>query len=119
MATYPINPAWRWPDKIRGIFVGGCITYGEGHWPTEGETAAHAHLRDPNKGWICVTEDRFLLMVDGSGRPNPVLTHEAAHIVTGQAHSKRWAATAVAMGGVVLPEEIEPYRQPTRYRREV
>lgn len=118
MPVYPIPPSWNWPAKIKGVFVGGCVEHGEGIWRTPG-MAAHSHLnRGPAQNWICLTEDRFLLMVDGSGRPNPVLTHEAGHVVTGQAHTREWAATVRKMGGIVLPQEVEPVRrQPGAFHR--
>jgi hypothetical protein len=116
--VYPIPSFWNWPAKVRGVFVGGCIEHGEGKW-RDPANAAHSHLeRGMVRGWICLSSDRFLLMVDGSGRPNPVLTHEAGHVITEQGHTQKWAATVRALGGVVLPEEVEPVRrQPGMFLR--
>lgn len=65
--------------EVRYIYVGGCIA--RERW--EGESAhAHADVRDPFSGVICVRKD-WLLWAKHSWRPRDIMWHEYAHILHG------------------------------------
>jgi hypothetical protein len=81
--------------EVAGVFVGGCITRGEG---SSFRAKAHAHINKnfPNPGWICVRSSKRLY--SASGKPSNTMIHELAHILTMQGHTQKWADLARTLG---------------------
>jgi len=93
------------------IFVGGCISRGEG---SRFRAKAHAHLsygnpnREPNPGWICFLSAKRLSSKE-------LCLHEMAHILTNNFHTKKWREKLLEIGGTLdeVPGILRSY-QPKR-----
>ena len=70
------------------VFVGGCVDRGDG---SSFRRKAHAHVEEPNKGWICVRSAKRLY-VAGTERPSLLIWHEVAHCLVGPSnwHNDTW-----------------------------
>ena len=69
------------------LYVGGCIDRGEG---SSFRRKAHAHVSDPNKGWICFRSRKRVY--SSNGKPSRLVWHEIAHLLVGKSnwHNKTW-----------------------------
>ena len=79
-------------DRLKGVYVGGCIANPNGKW--DKKTSAHAHTHGPDRGYICCpNEEKF--------KSKLLLKHELAHILSRDTHNKghgrEWAAVYVAL----------------------
>jgi len=95
----PVIPRSSWPADllrsfaVRGVFVGGCVTRGDG---SSFRAKAHAHTSGPHKGWLCFRRaDRLDCRA--------LVIHELAHLVTGDGHTDRWRAAVIRLGGTLDP----------------
>ena len=78
---------------IKGIFVCGCISRGEG---SRFRAKAHAHTTGKHKGWLCVLSAKRL--------PEPMLMlHEVAHLISEEGHTAKWRETVLTIGGTLDP----------------
>jgi len=74
--------------RLKGVFVGGCISDPAGEW--DKEVSAHAHTHGSWQGYICcMNEEKF--------RSKLLLKHETAHILSRSGHTRSWAAVYVAL----------------------
>jgi hypothetical protein len=93
---------------VAGIFAWGCVVRGEG---SSFRKMAHAHNTKggPYVGWICFRSTKrlpALALLDDPrwdaevvGKPNRILMHEYAHILTpGHGHDDAWRATMRRLG---------------------
>ena len=101
-------PVLEWPDypQVKGVFVGGCVDRGEG---SSFRARAHAHCVKGNikPGWICVRGWKRLegTYAPASGayagtivKPNRILMHELAHILSGHGHDDTWRRMMKELG---------------------
>ena len=94
--------------EFKGVFVGGCVDRGDG---SSFRAKAHAHTKEPNKGWICVRSAKRLY-VQGTNRPSKLMWHELAHILTGHGHDDTWRKEVRRLGGTINHWETKKwYRQ--------
>lgn len=80
--------------QVRGLFVGGCVSRGEG---SAFRRMAHAHNSryDPFFGWICYRGWKRLAN-------KTLLLHEIAHILSpGHGHDRAWRLVVRSIGGRV------------------
>ena len=83
-------------DCVWGVYVGeGCVT---GEDPLEWRNEdAHAHIRGPWSGWICIADPYDVVTVNKN--PTHLLLHEIAHLLCKSAsHGKVWKETVSALG---------------------
>lgn len=83
---------YRRPEVI-GVFVGGCVDRGDG---SSFRAKAHAHDKDPHKGWICHRGTKWL-------KCRELLLHEVAHVLTGAGHNDKWRKKVIDIGGTLNP----------------
>lgn len=87
--------------KVKGIFVGGCVTRGEG---SSFRAQAHSHTRTTDiwGGWICVRSIKRVFMADGI-RPSNLILHELAHHLAGDSHwhDDTWMMIIHELGGQI------------------
>jgi len=96
--------------QFRGVFVGGCIDRGDG---SSFRAKAHAHTKEPNKGWICVRSAKRLY-VSGTDRPSKLMLHELAHILTGHGHDDTWRKEVRRLGGTIHHWETKAWHRQQR-----
>jgi hypothetical protein len=88
-----------------GIFVGGCVSRGEG---SSFRAKAHAHTsRHRNPYWICVRSAKRLWNEDGS--PSALLWHEYAHILSDAGHTAKWRAVMAKLGQPISENPARGY----------
>ena len=83
---YPAFEAYAYAGILQGVFVGGCVDRGDG---SSFRAKAHAHTKEPNKGWICVRSAKRLY-VQGTDRPSKLMWHELCHLISGTGHTEAW-----------------------------
>lgn len=110
----PILDKSEWPkeaikyqDYIKGIFVGGCVTRGDG---SRFRAKAHTHYpKSHNGGWICFLSAKRL--------NDPMLVlHEIAHLIEPNGHHDKWRETLIQIGGTLdpVPGLLRSYQKKTR-----
>ena len=107
-----IVPESEWPSElrhaaVRGVFVGGCVSRGDG---SRFRRKAHAHIDDgPHQGWICLLSARRLTARE-------LLLHELAHLVVRAGHTDEWRAALLALGGTLdpVPGLLKSYQKHVR-----
>ena len=75
-------------DRLRGVYVGGCIGDPTGKW--DKSHTAHAHTHGQWQGYICFMNERKF-------RSHLLLKHELSHILSRSGHTKAWAAVYVSL----------------------
>lgn len=84
--------------EVRGIAIGGCIfdiERSQKPYEPVGEIA-HCHTGwNVHKGFMC---SKYDILFD-----RLVLLHEAAHLITGQGHTKKWKEKCLQIGGTLGP----------------
>ena len=103
-------PAFQHYPELKGVFVGGCVDRGDG---SSFRAKAHAHTKEPNKGWICVRSAKRLY-VQGTTRPSKLMWHELAHIMTGHGHDDTWRKEVRWLGGTINHWETKAWHQQRR-----
>ena len=103
-------PAFQHYPELKGVFVGGCVDRGDG---SSFRAKAHAHTKEPNKGWICVRSTKRLY-VQGTTRPSKLMQHELAHILTGHGHDDTWRKEVRRLGGTINHWETKAWHRKRR-----
>jgi hypothetical protein len=103
-------PAFQQYPEFRGVFVGGCIDRGDG---PSFRAKAHAHTKEPHKGWICARSAKRLY-VPGTDRPSKLMLHELAHILTGHGHDDTWRREVRRLGGTINHWETKAWHRQRR-----
>lgn len=98
-------PAFDIYPEFKGLFVGGCVDRGDG---SSFRAKAHAHTGDSNKGWICVRAAR---RVGDTSKPNMLMLHEVAHLISGHGHDDVWRKAAKSIGYRLSFWETKEYNQ--------
>ena len=75
-------PEYRKAVCVKGIFVRGCVQRGTG---SSFRATAHAHIRGPWKGWVCVRKASRAAAANAEDRHT--MLHELAHLISGQGHT--------------------------------
>ena len=99
-----IKPLW---PEVKGIFVNGCVDRGEG---SSFRAKAHAHIKgNLNEGWICFRSLKRIkecVVLSSSDvwegeqtKPNQILLHEYAHILTNHGHDYKFGEKLREIGG--------------------
>ena len=87
-----------WPGQPAVVYVGACV---DADGRIRKCARAHAHTSPPHTGAICV---KFLKAIKGCSdgqvitRPNRLLMHELAHILSGHGHDPTWRAKMRELG---------------------
>lgn len=102
MPKVDFEPFNSYPE-FQGLFVGGCVDRGDG---SSFRAQAHAHSKQPNKGWICVRAARRVWSGD---KPSALMLHELAHLLTGEGHTDKWRTVVRQLGGKVNFWETKEY----------
>lgn len=103
-------PAFQQYHEFKGVFVGGCVDRGDG---SSFRAKAHAHTKEPHKGWICVRSAKRLY-VAGTERPSKLMLHELAHILTGHGHDDMWRREVRRLGGTINHWETKAWHRQRR-----
>jgi hypothetical protein len=98
-------PAFKQYPQFKGLFVGGCVDRGDG---SSFRRKAHAHTDNPNEGWICV---RSMKRIGDVNKPNMLMLHEVAHLISGHGHDDVWRKAAKAIGYRLDFWETKEYNQ--------
>lgn len=91
--TMPIVSLDKFPEfqkykELKGVFVGGCVSRGEGS-RFRAYAHAHTHKGYPHHGWVCVLSPKRLFVKD-TQKASRTMWHEIAHIITGHGHDDVW-----------------------------
>lgn len=92
----PILPREHYPrelqhDSVAGVFVGGCVSRGDG---SRFRAKAHAHIWGQYCGWICVLSEKRLDCRE-------LILHELAHVISRQGHTDKWRRVLLSIGGTL------------------
>jgi hypothetical protein len=93
--------------QFKGLFVGGCVDRTDKSAFTE---RAHAHSDPPYKGWICV-DAAEPLYIGGTKKPNMLMLHELAHLLSKHGHDDVWRKRVRELGGAVYRAEQKKSRK--------
>jgi hypothetical protein len=109
--TMPIVKHNCYPERlkrswaVKGIFTGGCVERGDG---SAFRAKAHAHIKGPHEGWICVRAKWRL-------SDEALMVHELAHLVSGCGHNAKFRQTVLKLGGTLDPTpSLKSYRGKTQ-----
>ena len=101
----------KYQDRLNGIFVGGCVSRGEG---SSFRAKAHTHFDENDMAWICVRSIKRVYMPDGI-RPSNLILHELAHALVDKRHwhDDVWMTKLHELGGNIDAQ----YKNTKNYKR--